>query len=233
MKQKLYILLIASLVVCNIRHASAQPTDTSKWWHNQIRNIHYLPQGKDFILATEKMRFNRALYGTNTAFCVEAGDLPEFALYIPGMGGNFKFGLISGDKSKWLIDAKSIKATYRPGSMLYEIKDTMLGNGSLHITILASADAEGMIIKTTFNNVPANVELLWAYGGASGKKSSRDGDIGADPESVFYLHPDYCKDNVYKISNNSFSLLYGSGKVLTEEDRYGNKPAGNDVKRRL
>src|SRR5205085_1695162 len=50
------------------------------------------------------------------------------------------------------------------------------------------------------------------------------------PESSFYLQPQYCKDNSYKIKGSSFDLSYGSGKVLTEEDRYGNKPAGNDLK---
>jgi hypothetical protein len=48
------------------------------------------------------------------------------------------------------------------------------------------------------------------FGGASGKKFSRDGDIGADPESSFYLQPDYCKNNVYTVNKNSFQLQYGS-----------------------
>ena len=45
-----------------------------------------------------------------------------------------------------------------------------------------------------------------------------------------YLKPEYCKDNTFKINKNQFDLFYGSGKVLSEEDRYGNKPGGNDVK---
>jgi hypothetical protein len=222
------------LIVCLVANDSvAQAGDTTTWWHNKVRNIHYVPQGRDFVLVNGKMRFNRALYGTNTAFRVEAGDLPEFALYMPGMGGNFKFGLISGSESKWLADAKSIKTIYRPGSMMYEIRDAMLGDGIMHIMVLALADGEGLIVKTTFSKVPSNVDLVWVYGGASGKNFSRDGDIGADPESSFYLQPEYCKDNVYSISNNTFNLSYGSGNVLSEEDRYGNRPAGNDVKATL
>ncbi|HUP14140.1 MAG TPA: DUF4450 domain-containing protein, partial [Niastella sp.] len=142
------------------------------------RTIHYQPEGSDFVAVNGKMRFNRALYGTNTGFRVEAGDLPELALYMPGMGGNFKFSLIAGNKSKWLIDAKYIKATYRAGSMLYEVKDPLLGNGSVQIAVLALAEGEGMIIKTQFVNVTSKVALCWVFGGASGKKFSRDGDIG-------------------------------------------------------
>jgi hypothetical protein len=176
------------------------------------RTLHYQAEGTDFVTRNGKMRFNRALYGTNTGFRIEAGDLPEFALYLPGMGGNFRFGLIAGNKSKWLTEAKSIKAIYRPGSMLYEIKDPLLGNGSMLIAVLALADSEGVIIKTQFVNVTTKASLCWVYGGATGKKFSRDGDIGADPESSFYLQPDYCKDNTYTVSKNSFQLQFNNNQ---------------------
>ena len=200
--------------------AKAQSFNDTALWHGKEREMRYRPSGTDFVIENGKRRFVRALYGTNTGFRVEAGDLPEFALYMPGMGGNFKFGIIAGDKSKWVTDAQYIKATYRPGSMLYEIKDPVIGNGTMYITILALADAEGMIIKTGFKNVTNKAELIWVFGGASGKKFSRDGDIGADPESSFYLQEENCKDNNYTIDKNSFRLLYGTGKVLTEEERY-------------
>ena len=156
-----------------------------KLWHNKERTVHYIPQGTDFVCVNPTMRFNRALYGTNTAFRVEAGDLPEFAMYMPGMGGNLQFALQKGNTHKWLIKADTIKAIYRPGSMLYEIKDAMLGNGKLLITVLALSNAEGMVIQVKSENISGEVQLVWIYGGASGKKFSRDGDIGADPESSF------------------------------------------------
>jgi hypothetical protein len=186
--------------------------------------MHYSPSGTDFVTLNGKLRFNRALYGTNTGFRIEAGDLPEFALYLPGMGGNFKFGLMAGNNSKWLINVKTIKAIYRPGSMLYEIKDPMLGSGSLLITVLALADAEGMIIKIQFVNVTTKASLVWAFGGATGKKFSRDGDIGADPESSFYLQPDYCKNDTFTITGNSFHVSF-TNKKLT-----GIVPPAADIK---
>ncbi|MEO6733462.1 MAG: DUF4450 domain-containing protein [Ferruginibacter sp.] len=198
----------------------AQQLTQQQWWHGKERNIHYQPAGDDFVCVNGKMRFNRALYGTNTGFRVEAGDLPEFALYMPGMGGNLKFGIIAGKKNKWLIEAQYIKATYRAGSMLYEIKDPLLGAGVLNIAVLALANAEGIIVKAHFSGVASDAELMWVYGGATGKKFSRDGDIGADPESSFYLNPDYCKDNSYKIGQNKFQLFYGTGKVMSEEEQY-------------
>ncbi|HEY0039923.1 MAG TPA: DUF4450 domain-containing protein, partial [Flavisolibacter sp.] len=107
-------------------------------WHGIEREIHYKPDGEDFVLVNGKRRFNRALYGGNTAFRAEAGDLPEFALYLPGMGGNLKFGLIKGDK---------IETRYRPGSMIYRIKDALLGEGEIVITLLATYDTEAIILK--------------------------------------------------------------------------------------
>lgn len=180
-------------------------------WHGEQRALRYRPEGKDFVIVNGKRRFTRALYGTNTAFRAEAGDLPEFAIYMPGMGGNLKFGLMRGSVSKWLNDADTITARYRPGSMLYEIKDKLLGTGTLELIILPLADAEGIIVKAQFKNVSNDLELCWTFGGASGKKFNRNGDMGPDPESSFYLKPEYCTDNRFNIQKNTFTLRYGSG----------------------
>ncbi len=197
-------------------------------WHGKERTVRYHPEGNDFVIENGDRRFTRALYGTNTAFRVEAGDLPEFALYAPGMGGNIKFGLANNDNSKWLINADKITARYRAGSMFYIIEDKMLGKGKLHLAILAMADAEGVIIKLQFKNVSSSVKLIYAYGGASGKKFSRDGDMGPDPESSFYLKPEYCTDNSYAINGNNFLLKYGTG-VVAEWDPYVNKNFATDT----
>ncbi|WP_022826167.1 DUF4450 domain-containing protein [Hymenobacter norwichensis] len=194
--------------------ALAQPTPSTApaqaLWHNEARTLRYRPDGTDFVIENGTKRFTRALYGTNTAFRVETGDLPEFALYLPGMGGNFKFGLQAGNQSKWLIKASRIVARYRPGAMLYEVSDPLLGTGKLLLEVQAMADAEGMLIKAQFEGVPAGkVQLVWAYGGVSGKKFSRDGDIGADPESSFYLKPEYCTGNTFQLQRNTFQLTYG------------------------
>ena len=194
--------------------------NTGGYWHNIERTARYQPEETDIVITNGNRRFTRALYGTNTAFRVEAGDLPEFAMYMPGMGGNLRFAIRNGDKRKWLIELNYIKAAYRAGSMLYNIKDSLLGKGELNLSVLALNDAEGMVMKISGQNISKDVELIWIYGGASGKKFSRDGDIGADPESSFYLKPENCVDNHYQLLDGKFILTYGTGKVLTEEERY-------------
>src|SRR5690606_28134606 len=84
-----------------------------------------------------------------------------------------------------------IHTFYRSGVMSYTIKDPILKGGELKLNLVALAESEGFILKLEAQNIPTKVSLLWVYGGASGKKFWRSGDIGADPESVFYLHPKY------------------------------------------
>lgn len=189
----------------------------SELWHGIERKVQYEPGTSvlmklpGFQSVNGKRRFNRALYGTNTAFRVEAGDLPEFALYLPGMGGNFKLGIKSAKGNKWLTKAKNIIATYVPGVMEYQVYDSLMEKTILLIRVFACAGKEGMLVNLWFmDSLPQPTQLVWAFGGVTGKKFSRDGDIGADPESSFDLQPAYCADNVFTIDKNSFQLAYGS-----------------------
>ena len=176
-------------------------------WHDKERELRYHPDGEDFVIVNGKMKFNRALYGTHTAFRVETGDVPEFAMYLPGMGGNLHFGLVVDGQTKWLNDAQFIESRYRAGSRIYTITDELLGVGELKLTMLAMSDAEGFILKGELKNVSKKVELIAVYGGASGKRFSREGDMGVDPADCFDLKPEYCAGNTYTFRANNFQLV--------------------------
>lgn len=197
-------ILAGFIVLSALSNSFAQ----SKHWQNNERELHYKEDKGDFLLVNGKYRFNRALYGDNRASRVEAGDLPEFALYLPGMGGNLQFVIQKGNSIKKLINADKIETRYRPGSMLYEIKDPILGTGSLKLTVLAQAKEEGLVLKMETLNVDSLTKIYAVYGGASGTTFSRNGDIGADPESGFYLLPEYCLNNQFQINKNQFQLNY-------------------------
>lgn len=200
------------LVLSAFSHSFSQ----SKHWQNNERELHYKEDNGDFLLVNGKYRFNRALYGDNRASRVEAGDLPEFALYLPGMGGNLQFVIQNGNSIKKLIQADKIETRYRPGSMLYEIKDPILGNGSLKLTVLAQAKEEGLVLKMETVNVDSSTKIYAVFGGASGTTFSRNGDIGADPESGFYLLPEYCLNNQFQLNKNHFQLNYLNKKKETQ-----------------
>src|SRR4051794_22207517 len=102
------------------------------------RPLRYHPEGKDFVIENGTEFFNRPLYGGNTAFRVDGGDKPEFLLYLPGRGGNLRFAVKTANGQKWLNDADKIISRYRAGSLVYEIRDALLGRAVLHLTALAA-----------------------------------------------------------------------------------------------
>ena len=128
---------------------------------NADRVLRYKPEGDDFVIVNGRNKFNRALYGSNTGFRLETGDVPEFALYLPNMGGNLHFFISNKKTKKPLNDAVEIVCRYRAGSRIYEIKDPMLGNGSLVITALALSQSDGFILSVKTVNIASNIQLSW------------------------------------------------------------------------
>ena len=153
------------------------------------RPLRYRPEGTDFVIENGAEFFNRPLYGNNTAFRVDAGDKPEFSLYLPGRGGNLRLGVQTSTGAKWLNDAARVVTRYRPGSVLYEISDPLLGGGALHLAVLALPDTEGLVLRAELRGASAPVELVWAYGGATASGDRRDGDIGTESEPISRYFP--------------------------------------------
>ncbi|MFR9165445.1 MAG: DUF4450 domain-containing protein [Dysgonomonas sp.] len=223
---KLSAFILSLILFISFTDLTAQQT----YWHNKERQWRYTPEGEDFVIINGDKKFNRALYGTNTAFRVETGDVPEFGFFMPNMGGNLQLGLIRGNESIWLNNAEYIKSIYRAGARIYEIKDPVIGSGEIIISVLAMSDAEGMIMKIETKNIPSNTELFAMYGGASNKRFSRNGDLGVDDPTAFSLKPDACKGNEYTITNNSFSLIYGRNQKGEYQNITGIFPDNSDLK---
>lgn len=178
--------------------------------NNQLRELRYRPDGQDFVIVNGNKKFNRALYGNHTGFRVETGDVPEFGLYLPRMGGNLSFYIGNQKKTISLNNASTIESRYRPGSRIYIINDSLLQKGKMHITALAMSDAEGVILKVETFSIPENISFSWKFGGAADKQFSREGDLGVDPIDCFELKPEYCKGNNFTLNKNSFSLIFGA-----------------------
>jgi hypothetical protein len=168
---------------------------------NVERPLRYRPDGRDFVIENGREFFNRPLYGSNTAFRIDAGDRPELSLYLPGRGGNFRFGVMTSSRGpKWLHEAAQIEARYRPGSMLYEIRDPDVP-GVLRVSVLGMRETEGVIVRVTASEP---VELLTACGGAGEQRGRRDGDIGTESQPVsqfFQLRPEFCQGNTFAIAD--------------------------------
>jgi Domain of unknown function (DUF4450) len=175
---------------------------------NTARPLRYTPDGSDFLIHNGKEFFNRPLYGPNNAFRVDAGDLPEFSLYLPSHGGNLRLGISTPAASKWLFQAEEVIARYRPGRMLYEVHDSLLGKGTLNLEVFTLGEGSGLHLRVQAHDVPDALSLFWAFGGVSGHKGKRGGDIGCESEPVsefFQLRPEECSKNSYTLNSRSAS----------------------------
>ena len=173
------------------------------------RPLRYTPDGADFVITNGAEFFNRPLYGRNSSFRVDAGDKPEFSLYLPGRGGNLRLGLKTGAGAKWLSDAEQVVTRYRQGSMIYEIHDPLLNGATLRIEALPLDKADGLALRAALQGTAAGVQLVWAYGGLNGQRGSRDGDIGTERQPVseyFQLQPAFCRSNEFQINGDEFTL---------------------------
>ncbi len=138
---------------------------------NLERPLRYRPDGPDLVIETGAETFNRSLYGGNTAFRVDGGDRPEFLLYLPGRGGNLRLGVQRAGGARWLHEAARITMRYRPGSLRYEIRDPLLGEGGVvRLTALAYFQTEGLVVEVEAEGLPSGLELVWAYGGVNGQR---------------------------------------------------------------
>lgn len=179
------------------------------------RPLRYRPDHGDFVIRNGGELFNRPIYGVSTPtqvgdFRVDASDVPEFSLYLPGHGGNLKLGFIAADgkASKWAAQADEVVARYRPGRMIYEVRDSLLGSGTIRAELLTAGEGSGLLLKVEGSNLPAGTRLAWAFGGVSGKKGRRGGDIGCEVQPVsqfFQVTREECTGNSYIIdtSNNT------------------------------
>ena len=186
---------------------------------NIARPLRYTPDGEDFVIENGGEFFNRPLYGGNTAFRADAGDQPEFSLYLPGHGGNLRFGIKTAGGAKWLHEARRVTARYRPGTMLYEVRDPLLGAGAvLRLHAIALHQTDGLVVRVDVEGLTAPVELVAAYGGLSGKRGVRDGDIGTEAVPIgqyFQLKPESCQDNRFTLGPGSTGAFTLRAKAAT------------------
>ena len=88
-----------------------------------------------------------------------------------------RLGIQTAAGTNWLNNAQFIVTRYRPGQLIYEIHDSLLGTNALNLTAVPLANQKGLIVRA---DTSANgIDLIWAFGGANGMRGSRGGDIGS------------------------------------------------------
>lgn len=184
---------------------------------NLERPLRYTPDGGDFVIVNGDEFFNRSLYGGSSPFRVDGGDRPEFSFYLPGSGGNLRLGFSTQSGMKWLHEAERVEARYRNGSMVYQITDPLLGQGALRVTAFCPKDGEGLLVKIESAAAGSAVEMHVAYGGITGVRGGRDGDIGCERLPVrdfFRFAPENCKGNELVSNGNQFVIRTEFGTMV-------------------
>ncbi len=180
--------------------------------------LRYQPRDGDFLIANGDEFFNRPLYGGNTAFRVDGGDRPEFALYLPGRGGNLRLGIRRPDgAAKWLLEAAHVTTRYRPGGLIYTIRDPYLEAGEIELHAYAVAETDGLIVRVTAQQCPRELQLIWAFGGVTGQRGIRDGDIGTEKVPIseyFQLQPENCRGNRIETAPGAFRLVSAVARLI-------------------
>lgn len=180
---------------------------------NIERPLRYRPDGQDFLIENGTANFNRPLYGPHTAFRVDASDRPEFAFYLPRKGGLLQLGFVSAKGSQWLAKAQRVLARYRPGSMVYDVVDSAIGDSALKVTALPLKDSEGLILSVEVTR-GAPVEFVWAFGGASGTAvNDRGGDLlgGRDPGAAWNFQAQDYADSTCTVRGAAFECKGKAG----------------------
>lgn len=154
------------------------------------RPLQYQPEGDAFVSVNGKNRYTRALYGNHTPFRIETSDYPVFAFYNNGLQGNISFSVYYPDGTSLPLDRVShCVSRYEGGKRSYHLTDSLWGKGEMEIIILALPEADGAIWRITSSHMPKEAILRWQHGGATGKRLSRNGDMGVDPNDCFELKP--------------------------------------------
>ncbi len=155
------------------------------------RPLHYRPDGNSAVVVDGKARFNRALYGAHTGFRVECSDRPEFGIYLPDMGGNLSLSLPEGP----------CEARYTPGKMNYQ-------QGGIAIEVQIIREGEDVVLWRIENTTSKPLTIGYRFGGVSGKKFYRNGDLGVDDPEAFSFDAAACTTNQYTLDGARVGVAY-------------------------
>lgn len=143
--------------------------------------------------------------GTDRTLVLAQGGT-DFGFFSPETSGYFKTGLMLGNHSIWLKDAKSLKSKITNRGWELLVKDPILGTGELRFQVQPLTDCNGMILQIQGKNLPDKLQFLWAYGGGTADS--------LPSEKTSFLQSAQCHDNVFSREINAFTMYYGTTAKL-------------------
>ena len=157
---------------------------------SQPRKLQYYPDGRDIVCVNGDNRYTRALYGSYTDFRVETSDRPIFGIYRGKEHRNIRFRLLLNGRVLPLEETVHCEARYQAGCRTYSLKDPLMGNGQLIITVLMMPDSETALWQFSSKDIPLDAILEGVMCGIKHPKLNRSGDMNANPSDCFDPAPD-------------------------------------------
>ena len=130
----------------------------------------------------------------------------DFGFFMPETGGYLLTGLMVGEKSIWLREAKSLKSSVANRGWEVLVQDPIMGTGDLRLQVQPLTDCNGLILKIEGKNIPEGLKFVWAYGGGSYDTLLLS--------KTLFLQPQQCRDNVFSREINAFTMYYGTTAKL-------------------
>ena len=155
----------------------------------EVRTLHYQPDGRDIVCHDGERRYTRALYGSYTDFRLETSDRPIFATYRKRSHRNIRFSLTTGGKTTPLEQTTHCEARYNAGKRVYILTDDSWKKGRLTITALAQPDSESAIWQFEAQDLPGDAQLACVVCDVLRPKFQRAGDMNSDPADSFDPSP--------------------------------------------
>ena len=154
-----------------------------------VRTLHYQPEGRDIVCYDGQNRYTRALYGGYTEFRLETSDRPIFATFRKRSHRNIHFSLIIEGKTIPLEKTTHCESRYNSGKRVYILTDKSWGKGRLVITALAQPDSESAIWQFEPYKLPKDAILSCIVCDILRPKFQRAGDMNSDPADSFDPSP--------------------------------------------
>ena len=175
-------MLVLALLCCIGTAAAAQGA----------RSLHYRPDGNSAVLVNGDARYNRALYGAHNGFRLECSDSPVFAFYFSGMCGHMELDPAG----------QPVRTTYTAGKMNYRF-------GNVEVEAQMARTGSDIAILRLHNRGGKAATIPFLYGGASGVKFNRNGDLGVDDPHGFDLSEQACRMNRFDIDGKQATVHFG------------------------
>lgn len=154
-----------------------------------VRTLHYQPEGRDIVCYDGQNRYTRALYGGYTDFRLETSDRPIFGTFRKRSHRNIRFSLTIEGKTIPLEKTTHCESRYNSGKRVYILTDKSWGKGRLVITALAQPDSESAIWQIEPYKLPKDAILSCIVCDILRPKFQRAGDMNSDPADSFDPSP--------------------------------------------